>query len=81
MSDLEARYRHALATVCDVVAKMQEDTLSLKSCDFLRKVCREAMPDHPAWMQRAKRVSKAKKGITPFMEALDEVEDSGLDEL
>lgn len=73
-NDLEARYRHALMTVSQVVGDMTGDQLPLKACDFLRKVCREAMPDHPVWLQRGKRVAKAKKGITPFMEGLDEIE-------
>jgi len=73
-NDLESRYAHALKTVCQVVGDMRDDELPLKACDFLRKVCREAMPDHPVWMARAKRVVKAKKGITPFLEELDEIE-------
>lgn len=71
-NDLEARYRHALATVCQTIGT-RTGALDSKTLDFLRKVCREAMPDHPIWVRRAKEMVKEKKGITPFLEGLDEI--------
>jgi hypothetical protein len=74
-NDLEARYRHALATICQVVGGTHaHDEIPQKGADFIRKVCREAMPDHPIWVKRARQASKAKSGITPFLEGLDEIE-------
>lgn len=74
-NDLESRYRHALATICQVVGDLHTDEdVGQKTIDFLRKVCREAMPDHPIWVKRGKRAAKVKQGITPFLEGIDEIE-------